>query len=304
MPIRRAFHDEFAIIRVISEAAGGRVLCDHRLLHRGSRGVSRPENCLCTDIMPRNFSRHEQFLRIFALLEMLSAARQPLDDQTLIATLKERLGLSRLSVRTLHRDCDFLISCGYPIDHVPLPEGRRHGWRLDKEAIAERQLPAEPITLLELVAFMVGRELLRTFEGTVLWTGIESLRHKIERLVPAQLLERLENARNVFHVAPVNPARFASRPRLISALSTAITDCREIEVATRLDGRAAQPARHRLQPLRLIIQPPTVQLLGLDAQRLHEPPLLIDLDRIEAVQTLDTTFAPPPIDLARVLGRQ
>ena len=267
----------------------------------GAAGVSHQENCLCTDTMPRNFSRHEQFLRIFALLETLSNARQPLDDQTLITALKERLGLSRLSPRTLHRDCDFLVSCGYPVDHVPLPEGRRHGWRLDKNALAERTLPAEPITLLELVAFMVGRELLRTFEGTVLWTGIESLRNKIERAVPQPLLERLEHAKNVFHVAPVDPARYASRPRLISALSTAITDCREIEVATKHDGQTV--TRHRLQPLRLIIKPPVVQLLGLDALRHNESPLLIDLDRIEAVQTLDATFAPPPINVAQVLGR-
>jgi predicted DNA-binding transcriptional regulator YafY len=253
--------------------------------------------------MPRNFSRHEQFLRIFALLEILSNARQPLDDQALIAALKERLGLSRLSARTLHRDCDFLVSCGYPVDHAPLPEGRRHGWRLDKDALAGRALPAEPITLLELVAFIVGRELLRTFEGTVLWTGIESLRHKIERAVPPPLLERLENAKNVFHVAAVDPARYASRPRLISALSTAITDCREIEIATKPDGQAAPVARRRLRPLRLVIQPPVVQLLGLDAQRRNEPPLLIDLDQIEAVQTLDATFAPPPIDIAGLLDR-
>ena len=253
--------------------------------------------------MPRNFSRHEQFLRIFALLETLSAARQPLDDQTLITTLRDRLGLSKLSVRTLHRDCDFLISCGYPVDHVPLPEGRRHGWRLDKDALADRALPAEPITLLELVAFMVGRELLRTFEGTVLWTGIESLRHKVERTVPVPLLERLENARNVFHVSGVNPARYASRPRLISAISTAITDCREIEVAARHDDGSAA-TRHRIQPLRLVIQPPNVQLLGLDAERRDEPPLLIDLDHIESVHSLDATFAPPTIDVAKVLSQR
>lgn len=254
--------------------------------------------------MPRNFSRHEQFLRIFALLETLSAARQPLDDQTLVTTLKNRLGLSKLSVRTLHRDCDFLMSCGYPVDHVPLPEGRRQGWRLDKESLANRVLPAEPITLLELVAFMVGRELLRTFEGTVLWTGIESLRHKIERAVPAPLLERLDKSRDVFHVAAVNPARYASRPRLISAISTAITDCREIEVATRQKESGTPTTHHRIQPLRLVIQPPDVRLLGLDAVRREDPPLLIDLDRIEAVKTLDTIFTPPPIDVAKVLGQR
>ncbi|MFY8222262.1 MAG: hypothetical protein ACOVJ6_10180, partial [Pirellulales bacterium] len=103
--------------------------------------------------MPRNFARHEQFLRIFALLEILSAARQPLDDQALTAALKERLGLTRLSPRTLRRDCDFLCSCGYPVDHKPLPDGRKYGWILAKDSVNGRKIPSEPLTLLELVAF-------------------------------------------------------------------------------------------------------------------------------------------------------
>lgn len=247
--------------------------------------------------MPRNFSRHEQFLRIFALLETLSNARQPLDDQTLVATLKERLGLTALSIRTLHRDCDFLRSCGYPIDHAPLPEARRHGWRLDKELLNGRSLPAEPITLLELVAFMVGRDLLRGFEGTVLWTGIESLRHKIERAVPAALVERLENARNVFHVVGFDIGRYAARPRLISALSAAITDCREIEIAQRV---AEPPVRRRIRPLRLVIHPPRVQLLGISADD-EATTILIDLDRIETLETLDATFRPPLVDVGQML---
>jgi len=251
--------------------------------------------------MARNFSRHEQFLRIFALLEILSNARQPLDDDSLIGQLKERLGLSRLSPRTLHRDCEFLVSCGYPIDHVPLAGQRRYGWQMTKAAAAGRQLPAEPITLLELTAFMVGRDLLRTLEGTILWSGIESLRHKIERSLPPGLLAQLEGAKQVFHVQQLDPARFAKRPRLLSALSAAITDCREIDVEER--GGDGRVQRRRLQPLRLVIRPPQVQLLGCEvAPNGADPPLLIDLERIEKVQPLDVTFTPPPLDTASFLA--
>ena len=174
------------------------------------------------------FRSHEQFLRIFAILDVLADARQPLDDQTLISTIRERLGLSRLSPRTLRRDCEFLASCGYPVDHVPIPGGRKFGWQLDKNATAMRKIPAEPLTLLEMVAFSVARDMLRGFEGTVLWTGIESLRHKIEREVPASLLQQLKETRRSFHVRQVDAARYASRPRLLSTLSAAITDNREI----------------------------------------------------------------------------
>ena len=248
--------------------------------------------------MTPHFSRHEQFLRIFTLLEILSAAREPLGDDALIDLLRERLGLTSLSVRTLHRDCEFLTSCGYPLDHAPLPEGRKHGWTLAKDAIPGRRMPAEPITLLELVAFMVARDLLRTCKGTVLWTGIESLRHKIEQALPATLRDYLDKARSVFHVTG-GDGRYAARPRLISTLSTAITDCREIDVASRSsDGRHAT---WRLRPLRLVIDPPNVRLLGIDANGGGGGHVILDIDRIDTVQPLDVTFAPPVIDVERIL---
>lgn len=238
--------------------------------------------------MPRNFARHEQFLRIFALLEILSAARQPLDDQALIAALKERLGLTRLSSRTLRRDCEFLCSCGYPVDHNPLPDGRKFGWMLAKDSVNGRKIPSEPLTLLELVAFTVGRDLLKSFEGTILWTGIESLRHKLERDMPAAMRERLEGAKRVFHVQGFDP-RYASRPRLISTLSGAITDCREIVVEE--DGEQTPP--RRLRPQRIVIDPPNVRLFAFPADGVaDEPPVLLNIDRIRKVTPLDTTFTP------------
>ena len=247
--------------------------------------------------MPRNFARHEQFLRIFALLEILTNAHQPLDDETLIHALKERLGLMRLSARTLRRDCDFLVSCGYSVDHTPLPDGRKYGWRLAKDAVNGRKIPAEPLTLLELVAFMVGRDLLRTFEGTVLWTGIESLRHKIERELPEALRGRLEAAKQVFHVQGIDPTRYAARPRLISTLSAAITDCQEVEIED-AEEHGGGPVKRRLQPVRLVIKPPEVNLLAFPATPPDvERPVLINLNRIRKVTPLDVTFVPRPVDL-------
>ena len=246
--------------------------------------------------MPRNFARHEQFLRIFALLEILSNARQPLEDQALIAAIKERLGLTKLSPRTLRRDCEFLCSCGYPADHVPLPDGRRYGWQLAKDSVNGRKIPSEPLTLLELVAFAVGRDLLKSFQGTILWTGIESLRQKIERDVPEAMLERLEAARQVFEVRGLDPARYAARPRLISTLSAAITDCQEIDVEEEMKN-GSPPVRHRLQPHRLVIEPPAVRLLAFSANGENsQPPLLIDIERIGKVTPLDTRFVPRPLD--------
>jgi len=248
--------------------------------------------------MPRNFARHEQFLRIFALLELLSAARQPLDDQAVIAAIRERLGLSRLSPRTLRRDCEFLTSCGYAVDHVPLPDGRKYGWLLAKDGTQGRRIPTEPLTLLELVAFTVGRDLLKPFEGTILWTGIESLRHKLERDVPAAMQERLEAAKSVFHVRGFDP-RYAARPRLISTLSGAITDCHEIEI----EEEGSPSPTQRLQPHRIVIEPPVVRLLAFPADgQPATQPVLIDIERIRKVTPLDTTFTPRDVRFEDVVG--
>ena len=164
-------------------------------------------------------------------------------------------------------------------------------------------MPGEPITLLELVAFMVARDLLRTCEGTVLWTGIESLRHKIEQALPAGLRSHLEKAESIFHVAAAPPTRYAARPRLISTLSTAISDNREIRIGSRTtDGQSAD---RRLQPLRLVIDPPHVRLLGIDVDgdgNAGTNHVLIDIDRIDTVQPLDVIFVPPAIDVPRILA--
>lgn len=251
--------------------------------------------------MPRNFARHEQFLRIFALLDILSEARQPLDDQVLIARIRERLGLSRLSPRTLRRDCEFLTSCGYPIDHKPIAGDRRFGWQLSRDGANGRKIPPEPITLLELVAFAVGRDLLRNFEGTVLWTGIESLRHKLERDLHPDVLARLAESRRVFHVAAGGPVPYASRPRLISTLSAAITDCREIEVALRSDGKPAE--KSRLHPHCLLVQPPRVELLAFPVGTAGDDmPVVIDLEKIEKVEPRDAFFERRPVDPAAVVA--
>lgn len=250
--------------------------------------------------MPSYFARHEQFLRIFALLDILSNARQPLDDASLINALKERLGLSRLSARTLHRDCDFLVSCGYPISHMPLAGDRRYGWQFAKDATVGRRIPVEPVTLLELASFMVARDLLRTCEGTILWSGIESLREKIERGLPADLRVKLDQTSKAFHVPAPLTGRYADRPRLLSALAGAILEYREIEIDASNEGAGGADGRIRLRPLRLVIEPPTVRLLCVGCPG-DDAPRLIDIEGINHVEPLDTTFDPVAIDAAAML---
>ena len=50
-------------------------------------------------------------------------------------------------------------------------------------------------------------------------------------------------------------------------------------------------------PLRLVIEPPRVRLLGIDVvPGAADPHVFIDIDRIEKVTQLDVKFTAPPID--------
>lgn len=243
--------------------------------------------------MPRNFARYEQFLRIHALYDTLASVRQPLDDATLIARVKERLGLVNLSPRTLHRDCEFLTSCGYHLERSRLPAPPRNGWELHAEPDG-RPFPGERPTLLEMVAFAVARDLLAPFAGTVLWSGIESLRAKLEHGASQEQLDRVAAARRVFHVPSADEARLADHPRMLSALGSAIAEHREIDVTLQ---SAAGAVQHRLHPAMFLIRLPSVALVAWDAgQPLADRPLAIDLASIQRVTKLDTTFTPRPVD--------
>lgn len=241
--------------------------------------------------MPRNLARYEQFLRLHALVDTLANSRQPLDDNTLIGAVKERLGLARLSPRTLHRDCDFLLGCGYPLDRVTLQSPRRNGWSLDRDAMTRVFPIATTLTILELVAFGVARDLLRTFEGTVLWTGIESLRTKIDGALTNALRSRMETARSMFRVEADPTTRLADHPRMLSAVATAIVERRLIDVKHVVDGAATTT---RLEPSWLRIKPPAVELVA----RTPRSPngtreISISVADITQVTMLDETFVHP-----------
>lgn len=261
--------------------------------------------------MPKNLARYEQILRIHAVFSILLESRHPADDTTLINALKERLGLSRLSSRTLHRDCDFLVNCGYPVEHVAVAGTRRLAWRLNAALMAKRKIPAEPLTILEWAAFQLARELLGALEGTVLWTGIESLRTKLERTLSPAFLSKADDAQRVFHARSSGRPRFAHRPRLIGALSGAILDRHEIAVQVATPGAAGLTNR-TLRPAVMMIRPPRVKLAAWattpakhpgrvgppDSDSSDSEPLeLIDIDRIAKFERLDSRFNPLPIDL-------
>lgn len=242
--------------------------------------------------MRSHFARYEQFLRVHALFDILSSARAPTDDGTLLRLVKERLGLDSLSTRTLSRDCEFLIACGYPLNRTHLDNPKRNGWFLQCDP-ARRPFPGEEATILELVAFSVARDLLLPFAGTVLWSGIESLRSKLEARSPSGFLDQIAAARGAFHVATGDGTGLAKHPRMLSAISAAIADGRELDIDVHEDPPSTF---RRFRPSTIVIRPPKLFVAGWADHDPDADPMAIDLESIRRVDRLDSSFTQRAID--------
>lgn len=259
--------------------------------------------------MPPHYARHEQFLRILQLYELLEKSRRPLEDHEILHDLKTELGLRNLSPRTLRRDCEFLASCGYPVEHVPILGSRRFGWQLDGDRVARNWKPAQPLTLLELVAFMLAREHLRYCEGTVLWTGIEALRQKIDATLPAQTRSQWLAAANGMHVTGGNDGPYAHRPRLLSALCGAIDDGHELEIEEFPEQEEREPRSWRCQPQGLAFVSSRILFVffpyGPDGSPPHDetPARLIDVAAIREARRLDVQCSRRSIELKEILAK-
>jgi predicted DNA-binding transcriptional regulator YafY len=258
--------------------------------------------------MAPHYARHEQFLRILHLYELLEKSRRPLEDEELLHALKAELGLTNLSGRTLRRDCEFLASCGYAIAHVPIHGSRRFGWQLHHENAARRWKPAQPLTLLELVAFTLACEHMRFCEGTVLWTGIEALRRKIEGTLPSKTRTQWTAAASGMHVTGRSERPYAHQPRLLSALCAAIDEAHEIEIEEVPPAKGQRPQSWRCRPQGLAFMSPRIFLVffpyGPDGSPPHDemPARLIDLAAIREARKLDVQFSRRDIGLAELLA--
>jgi len=268
--------------------------------------------------MTTNFARHEQFLRIWKLLEYLETSRRPVSDEELVGHLKESLGLASLSQRTLGRDCEFLGSCGYPIERQALPDGRKQGWQFNRQGNdGNRWMPREPLTLLEMTAFLLSREQMRFAEGTVLWSGVESLWSKIADTLPPSLADQVAVMREAWHVEGRKQPAYANRPRLLSLLCAAVTACCEIDLhlaaaadktesATSADAApraSGEQLLSRFKPCGLVVRGGGMGLIGFPDGVATGPPVLISLEQITNATARDKVFEPCRETVRELLGR-
>ena len=252
--------------------------------------------------------RYEQVGRAFKVLEILQASRFGRTIEEIRDEIVEHLGLSSLSTKSIDRDLKFWQAYGFHIEarRTDNPE-RRKVWRLMRGGV---DLPSLQVTLPELLALAVGRDLIYPLAGTPYWSGIQSLWSKIEDALPGEVLENFERLRPDLVIR--GPARkdYADKEGMLSAVNRAIYQNRVLEIFYSKADQT-EPTGRLVQPYAIVLYMGNVYVAARDAEpraagtadgKPSPQFKLFKLDRLERVKVTDGRFQRQNLDMQKQFG--
>jgi len=237
--------------------------------------------------MPKSAQRYSQLSRVIKILNLLENSRYGKTVAELREDLIDYLGLSTLSAKTVSRDLVFLQDAGFHIEEKQ-HDGRGKFWCLEHNRL---KIPSQDISVMELLSFAVGRQLLYPLAGTPYWHGIETLWTRIQKVLPTEV-------KLLFHKQSPgllirNPApRYQEKDGILSALNRAICEHRMLQIQYRRHGKRKET--RILEPHILILYQGSLFLLATLADSENDRSYRqFKLDRITQVKLLDRRFSPP-----------
>lgn len=241
--------------------------------------------------MPKSALRYAQLARVIKVLTLLETSRFGKTVNELRDDLVDYLGLADLSARTVRRDLQFLQDAGFHVDEATTARGRV--WRLDL-SLNRLKTPFQDVSVLELLAFAAGRELLMPLAGTPYWTGIETLWQRIKTSLPASVWETFEREKSGLIVRAPAAVRYRNKDGMLSALNRAICEHRVLEI--HYQGLAQRkPERRIVEPYALVLYQGSLFLVGTAADKPNDLRVRqFKLDRLAKAKLLDKRFTPRP----------
>ena len=200
-----------------------------------------------------SLNRHEQLLRVFHLIDILCAARQPLSAVEMKEMLRERGVIEEMSDKNIRRDIDFLQKFGYalrPTEKLSSRGRQVKAWALEVGR-GRRDLATPPVSLPELFSLAVARDFLMPLAGTFYWRGISQLLGRVERIATPELLEYVGRHKEGLVVHP-RPAAAKYPARVLGAINRAIRNSQELAIRyTSLSDES--PRTQRIEPEALVL---------------------------------------------------
>ncbi|HUT88678.1 MAG TPA: WYL domain-containing protein [Thermoguttaceae bacterium] len=233
--------------------------------------------------------RYKQVARACKVLEILQNSRYGKTTRELADEVVRYMGLPSVSLKSIERDVKFWQGYGFPIDsHKTSDPERRTVWKLDRSYL---ELPKLQISVLELLAFAVGRELLFPLAGTPYWEGIQMLWSKMRESLPEPLWKHFERLRPSVVVRGVVAKSYAEKEGMLSALNRAIYQHRVTDV--RYQGLGRSEAEERaIEPHAIVLSGGNIYVAATDAGDDQGEFKLFKLDRLTRVTPRDQHFKP------------
>jgi predicted DNA-binding transcriptional regulator YafY len=218
--------------------------------------------------------RGNQLARQWQLIQRLANSRVGvgLDD------LADELGCVR---RTVYRDLDALMYAGFPV----VTEKRDH--RVYYRFIESFGLSDVPFTHDEVLALILGADLLSTLEGTVFHDSMESAITKIRAGMGPELVAYLEKLGESFRVLPGPHKRYAEYRETIQTLNDAVIERRRVRMRYRT-GRTGAVNDRALDPYRVWYRSGGLYVVGHDHRSAELRTFAVN--RIEQIELTDERF--------------
>jgi predicted DNA-binding transcriptional regulator YafY len=199
-----------------------------------------------------------------------------------VPDLADRLGCTP---RTVYRDLEALQAGGFPIT-TETRENRSY-WRMLN---ASRQQVPLAFSIPELMALYFGKDMLRTYRGTVFYDAIESLLSKIKATLPPAYLDYLDRIGNRMDAGPAPRKDYTRFSGIITDLNRAVVDEKKIRMVYFSMGRQKE-SRRTVHPYRMRHVEDTLYLIGYCA--LRKGVRTFAVDRIKSVTVTDEGFHIP-----------
>ena len=223
-------------------------------------------------------ARGDQLSRQWKIIHTLVAAT----TGKTVSDLADALDCTR---RTVYRDLEALQAGGFPI--TTEQRDNRSYWRMLN---ASRQQVPLAFSLPELMALYFGRDMLKTYRGTVFYDAIESLLSKITATLPPAYIDYLDRTQNRVDAGPSPRKDYTPFGDIIADLHRAIAEERKIRMAYFAMGRQAESHR-TVHPYRLRHVEDTLYLIG--HCTLRKGVRTFAVDRIQSVTLTDEGFKTP-----------
>ncbi len=223
--------------------------------------------------------RGDQLIRQWRLLQLL--------DRPQGVTVEDAAGELGCVVRTVWRDLRVLQDAGLPIYDERAPDGRKGLWRLDPRFRA--RLPLK-LTLAELVALVMSRELLAPLGTSLLGPAVAGAFEKLRRVLSTDALQLIDAMRDVVGVRALGAKLQLPAAEHLPVLQSALVERRTVRMRYYSFQRDAETER-AVDPYHLTYFNGGLYLVGYC--HLREAVRVFAVERVRAVEALRRRFEVP-----------